>query len=515
MASHQRRTEDLLRLKTRGLVYQNVDGSYPAEGTVPFVADTSGTISFTTGPASVTIDASGNMTVPGDLTVDGMTNINISVQNLDLLGVCPTISSTSSVSLIPANGFVGIGKCAPTAALDVSGGVSVSGTMTVVKDASFNSNIYVQGDSNVQKLDVSGTMTVVKDASFNSNIYVHGDGLATGSATIDYIDFPNYSATKPNGPTDLTQVSSLYSYLNRLTWEDTSGSTHDVMGWGYAPPATSANTFDLIDISGISGTDAISLCLIQTANTTNKLLTLLNNANAFLNVNSIVPPQPSTAIITDISLNGYDISFSYVISGSVGSIVSYYYKIYLNNKPISLPVILGPPVSGTYSVFVPDTTAYYPLNGPPPYLGSLSLSVSIVYTDVTGNNKEGPLSPPYLTNIINIDNNTLNYYNYIGYPSSQYYSSGYINTPFSTWIRCTTPSETNYLGIVKYSPQFPYQNPGIVLRILGSNAAPTSHLFVFYFLDATFTICGVAMNSNSVTLTSFVSPGIPWTFTQP
>jgi hypothetical protein len=438
MASHQRRTEDLLRLKTRSLVLQNMDGSYPVGGAVPSVADTSGTVGFT----PVTIDASGNMTVPGNLTVDGLTNITIS------------------------------------------------------------------------SIDISGTLTVARDASFNSNIYVHGDGFTTGSATIDYIDFPNYSATKPHGPTDLTQVSSLYSYVNRLTWEDTSGSTHDVLGWEYAPPDISANTFDLIDISGVTGTDPISLCLIQTAKTTNKLLTLLNNANAFLNVISIVPPQPSTAVITAISVNGYDISFSYV-TGSVSPIVSYYYKIYRNNNPISLPVILGPPSSGTHSVFVPDTTAYYPLQGPPPpYLGNLSLSVSIVYTDFNGNNKEGPLSPPYLTNIINIDNGVTNYYNYIAYLPQYQTPGSTITAPLSTWVRCTVPSQINYLSVV-FNYASDAQPPGIILNILGSNATFAGLISVIYIINPNGFTCGNITNNNSFRLTSYATPGVLWTLTQP
>ena len=129
MASNQRRTDDLLRLKTRGLIYQNPNGSYPATGAVPFVADNMGTIGF----SPVGVDASGNMTVPGNLEVDGGTTVsgnlevdgNSHLTSVTLSGACPSVSSTTTVTLQPGGGNVGIGTCEPSATLDISGYVNI------------------------------------------------------------------------------------------------------------------------------------------------------------------------------------------------------------------------------------------------------------------------------------------------------------------------------------------------------------------------------------------------------
>ena len=122
MASNQRRTDDLLRLKTRGLIYQYPNGDYPAPGSIPYVtSDISGNIGFST-----------NVNVPG---------------NLSVAGACPSISSETSLSLLPASGNVGINTCTPRTSLDVSGTLIVgqSGTGAVFV------NVY----------DTPGTYTVV------------------------------------------------------------------------------------------------------------------------------------------------------------------------------------------------------------------------------------------------------------------------------------------------------------------------------------------------------------------
>ena len=158
-----------MRLKTRGLIYQNPDGSYPATDAVPFVADNLGTIGF----SPVGVDVSGNMTVPGNLVVDGGTTVsgnlvvdggttvsgnlvvdggnlvvdggnlvvdggNLVVDGGNLVvdgdahltsvmlsGVCPSVSSTTTVTLQPEGGNVGIGTCEPSATLDISGYLNI------------------------------------------------------------------------------------------------------------------------------------------------------------------------------------------------------------------------------------------------------------------------------------------------------------------------------------------------------------------------------------------------------
>ena len=100
MASFQQRTDDLYRLKTRNLVYQNVDGSYPGKGTIAFTTDTVGSLGW----SPVTADASGNLTVPGtaslgfnrSVTVDGVTGILNAAYNVNVQGNLNTAAITTN-----------------------------------------------------------------------------------------------------------------------------------------------------------------------------------------------------------------------------------------------------------------------------------------------------------------------------------------------------------------------------------------------------------------------------------
>jgi hypothetical protein len=100
MASFQQRTDDLYRLKTRNLVYQNVDGSYPGKGAIAFAKDTVGSVSW----SPVTADASGNLTVPGttslgfngSVTVDGVTGILNAANNVNVQGNLNTAAMTTN-----------------------------------------------------------------------------------------------------------------------------------------------------------------------------------------------------------------------------------------------------------------------------------------------------------------------------------------------------------------------------------------------------------------------------------
>jgi len=71
MASVLRRTEDLQRIKTRELVFQYTDGSYPGLYRVAVIDTTLGRVGW----APATIDMSGNMMVPGDLDVSGTLSV--------------------------------------------------------------------------------------------------------------------------------------------------------------------------------------------------------------------------------------------------------------------------------------------------------------------------------------------------------------------------------------------------------------------------------------------------------
>ncbi len=61
MASHLRRTDDLQRLKTRKLVLQNTDGTYPSLNGIPYITTTTGDVGVTD---NATIDPNGYIIAP-------------------------------------------------------------------------------------------------------------------------------------------------------------------------------------------------------------------------------------------------------------------------------------------------------------------------------------------------------------------------------------------------------------------------------------------------------------------
>lgn len=88
--SFQRRTDDLYLLKTRNLVFENVDGTFPVKGAISYTTNTAGSIGFST----VTADNAGNLTIPGTttmglnayVTVDGGTGILTAKQDVNVGG---------------------------------------------------------------------------------------------------------------------------------------------------------------------------------------------------------------------------------------------------------------------------------------------------------------------------------------------------------------------------------------------------------------------------------------------
>lgn len=107
MASHLRRTEDLQRLKTRELVYQYTDGTFPTQNAIAYVTDTQGTIGF----SSATIDPSGSIVIPCALSAaDGA-----------------FVVQCNGNTIIEESLMVG-GPHTAVHTLDVSGPVYISGT---------------------------------------------------------------------------------------------------------------------------------------------------------------------------------------------------------------------------------------------------------------------------------------------------------------------------------------------------------------------------------------------------
>ena len=99
MSSFQQRTDDLYRLKTRSLVYQNPNGTYPRKGAVGYVGDTVGNVGW----SGVTADSSGNLTIPGTtnmangaVIVDGTSGIVTTTQGVNVGGPLSALTVTTN-----------------------------------------------------------------------------------------------------------------------------------------------------------------------------------------------------------------------------------------------------------------------------------------------------------------------------------------------------------------------------------------------------------------------------------
>ena len=108
MSSFQQRTDDLYRLKTRNLVYQNTDGSYPMKGSIGYVTNTVGAVGW----SDVTTDSSGNFDVPGTatfgindaVTVDAIGDLNAKY-NVNVNGILTASEiDTNGIVLYTVNG---------------------------------------------------------------------------------------------------------------------------------------------------------------------------------------------------------------------------------------------------------------------------------------------------------------------------------------------------------------------------------------------------------------------------
>ena len=145
------------------------------------------------------VDISNNLTVSKILTVDQSAIIvDLSVVSITLGGVkkseWPTGSTTNNASvwngpgddISYSKGNVIVHKRLDASGLDVSNNAKVQGTLTVTKDATFNSLVDVSGmkvnnnltvDNNLivkNNLTVNEKLTVINDASFHSLVDVSG-----------------------------------------------------------------------------------------------------------------------------------------------------------------------------------------------------------------------------------------------------------------------------------------------------------------------------------------------------
>jgi hypothetical protein len=256
---------------------KEVDGTPIAEGSLLYIGDTVGTVAYS--PAAV--DNCGNMIVPGTLIVnDGVV----------LHGVCPSVSSASSMSLQPTGGNVGIGLCNPQSTLDVCGTVHATGTVKVDSVSNLNGGISVRNNLTV---DTGGNLTIT-----NGNLTVNGDGNNTGSVQGAYVTFPDLN------------INGLESYLwnqsNTLYWQDNMGKIQPISGW-----------WPILNPAGTTLTllDPNSATTFQIATTLNALMTRISTQGAFFVTNP--PVSPSITFRTSLSMK-----FGYSSSATVPFTVS-------------------------------------------------------------------------------------------------------------------------------------------------------------------------------------------------
>jgi len=179
MASLYNRTENLDSLKTRRLIFQYPDGTYPAQTSVPFISDAQGTFGF----SNMTVDASGNVVIIGNLQVEGVAGPPTGEANF-LVGPQPTIIGSSlpagvnptKLFLQPNGGQVVMGGgYGPTssALLDVFGSANIRGTLTTTAGnftVDSSGNVYIAGSVSLgTPLDVPFLgRNLIGDISYNA-----------------------------------------------------------------------------------------------------------------------------------------------------------------------------------------------------------------------------------------------------------------------------------------------------------------------------------------------------------
>jgi len=335
MASNQRRTDDLLRLKTRGLIYQNPDGTYPAVGSVPFMAETDGTVGW----SSVTIETNGSMNVPCGLTAsDDRFSVDCETGAVDLYTnqSDPRVSSnlnlhgpTTQLRLINGTDMV-TGCIEGTVAFTDLAGTPVAPTLTF-DETNHDVRITNRAGEDIVIAEDNGDVTV------NGNINVVGDFNNAGSLEADY-----FTLRDLNAPTD---VGYVWNQGDKLLWEDNAGNVEPISGWSAALDPTGcvvANPYAVPPEAAVAGplNPASATIIADLTSVVNLLLNRLNTQNAFLSIanSSYVYPPITFQNAQSITLGWAPVSstvYTYITIGPISGVQT------LNTLVASLNASLG------------------------------------------------------------------------------------------------------------------------------------------------------------------------------
>jgi hypothetical protein len=219
--SGTRRTEDFHTLRTRQLILQNQDGTYPTSGGVLFFNSANGTV----GDSGINVDSGGNINIVQNITVTGTSTFD---GGLEVLGV-------SSLNTVNISGSASILEQTTLNNVEASGSLQVIGP-TILTSLDVTNALQVTGSTTLASLDVSGYLKIpvntstsgviqqLRDLGENTttanSILVQGTGNVTCSVNSNTLTV--YGAGGGGGDESGMNV---YGYI---TWDGSGNTTFPI-----------------------------------------------------------------------------------------------------------------------------------------------------------------------------------------------------------------------------------------------------------------------------------------------
>ena len=302
-----RKTEDFQAVKTRTLVVQNPDGTYPAVGAVAVVADDRGLVGFTQDICAASVSLFGG---GGDvtLTTDGT---QLLVEGVPVGG-----GGGGGVTSVAAG--AGIGVDVSTGAVTITNrgvrtitqgsGITVSDISGDITISATGGGVNIVGNNGVQVTQQSGTYYIkaIRSVAFNGGTPIYVD-VSDGSKPILLLDTGATFELELSGSYivdinitgNISDVSSA-SFPNALfftaVFVDSSGN------YSILPPLISGTPYDSkLDIPGYGGSSACwGVPLIKVTESPDRTFffngsfasQMTNNNIGFTNIKLFMRPSP-------------------------------------------------------------------------------------------------------------------------------------------------------------------------------------------------------------------------------